>query len=254
MEVLKTSVPAIDKMVRICTYLRQVGHASFSRIQTSLSLPKSSTHTILESLLAHGLIHVDENGSYSLGLKLYEFGSNAIASFDFKREAMPILYDLRDKARLTCHLGVLQEREAIYLVKVESPQSVIVKSWEGRRLALHCTSLGKALIAWKSEVEIDHIFPQESLPSFTPKTITTRTELKRDLEIVRQRGWAIDDGEDKEGVRCISAPVRDAAGSVIAAISVSGVDFQIPDSRIEELSILVKAACIAMSGALAFRP
>lgn len=252
MNTVNTQAPAIDKSARIFDYLGEVTHASFSQIQQALLLPKSSLHLLLAALVAHGFLRLDHDGQYWLGLRLYELGSKAVANFDIKRVAMPFLYDLRDKTHLTCHLGILQEREAIYLVKLESSQSIIVKSWEGRRVSLHSSSLGKALIAWETEEEIDRLFPDEALAVYTATTLTTRTALKQQLQEVRTRGWAIDNGEEKQGIRCIAAPIRDSQGKVLAAISVSGVDFQIPDSRLEELSILVKASCITMSGMLGF--
>jgi DNA-binding IclR family transcriptional regulator len=247
MEPNTTAVPALDKAIRVCDYLATVEHASFSEIYSALQLPKSTTHWLLASLVEHGFLQQDQDARYSLGLHLYELGNKAIAGFDIKREAMPFLYDLRSKAHLTCHLGILDGREAIYLTKVESLQSIIVKSWEGRRLPLHSTGLGKVLIAWKSEAEIDLLFPQEDLPVYTENTLATRTALKRHLQDVRARGWSMDNGEDNQGVRCVAAPVRAARDEVLAAISVSGTDFQIPDSRVEELSILVKACSIAIS-------
>ena len=252
MDTITTQVPALDKTMRICAYLGEAGRASFSQIQQALDLPKSSTHTLLGALVMHGLLRQDHDGKYWLGLRWYELGNQAVASFDIKREAMPILYELREKTHLTCHLGVLQEREAIYLAKLESPQSVIVKSWEGRRVQLHCSALGKALLAWKDDAELDLIFPQESLPIYNASTPATRSELKKLLAQTRERGWAIDNGEEVPEVRCIAAPVRDARGVVMAAISVSGVGFQIPDSRLDELAILVRAAGIALSRLLGF--
>lgn len=247
-----TSVPALDKIVRICAYLEEVGLAGFSQIHQALDLPKSSTHTLLAALLTHGLLRQDHDGKYALGLRLYELGNQAVAGFDIKREAMPILYELREKTHLTCHLSILQEREAIYLAKLESPQSVIVRSWVGKHVQLHCSALGKALLAWKSEHEIDQIFPQEELPIFNAATPATRTALKQLLVQTRARGWAIDNGEEVPEVRCIAAPVRDAHGEVMAAISLSGVNYQIPDSRVEELAIQVRAAGIALSRTLGY--
>lgn len=248
-----TSVPALDKTLRICAYLGEVGQASFSQIHQALDLPKSSTYTLLGAMVTHGLLRLDHDGKYWLGLRLYELGNRAVASFDIKREAMPILYELREKTQLTCHLSVLQGREAIYLAKLESPQSVIVRSWTGKRVQLHCSALGKALLAWKDEAELDQIFPQEALPVFNAATPATRSELKRLLQQTRERGWAIDNGEEVPEVRCLAAPVRDAQGEVMAAISASGVSYQIPDSRLEELAILVRAAGIALSRTLGYQ-
>ncbi|MFA9441457.1 IclR family transcriptional regulator [Uliginosibacterium sp. sgz301328] len=247
-----SAVPALDKVIGICEFLSDAGNATFSQIQQALGLPKSSTHGLLGAMLHHGLLRQDKDNKYSLGLRFYEFGNRAIAQFDIRKEAMPFLYALSQETQLTCHLGVLQGVEAIYLAKLESSQPISIKSWEGKRLSLHSSSVGKALIAWCSGDEIDALFPNEALPVYTDTTLPTRTALKAQLEVIRQRGWAMDDGEDIPTLRCIAAPVHDAHGKVIAAISAVGAAFQIPDQRIEELAILVRAAAINLSTVMGF--
>ena len=245
-----TPVPALDKAIRVCHYLAEHGSATFSQIYSGVDLPKSSTSTLLNAMVVQGLLR-QEKDKYSLGLLLYELGNKAIQQFDIKTIALPLLAELRDSTNLTCHLGVLEGRAAIYLLKMESPQAIVVRSWEGKRLSLYSSGLGKVLLAWLSDEEIDDLLPEgEHFPSFTEKTITHRTTYKMQLAEIRQRGWACDDEEDSLGVRCISAPVHDAQGKVIAAISVSGVLFQLPNDEWEDIARRVQHTCSVLSSLL----
>jgi len=232
MKSISTQAPAIDKANRIFHFIAQNGGVTYTQIYQGLSLPQSSTSALLASLVANNLLR--QNGSkYFLGLVFYEFGNKSVEQFNIRELAIDPLTKLRDKTQLACHLGVLDGNSAIYLAKVDSPNAIMVKSWLGKRLSLHCSGLGKVLLAWLPEKQIDLLLPDENLPAQTKTTITTRTRFKHELNKVRKNGWAFDNGEDFEGVTCIAVPVFDRQGNVVAAISTSGVVFQMPSDKIE---------------------
>lgn len=241
-----TQTPAVDKAVRVLDYLLNHGGATFSQIFQDVGLPKSTASSLLASLAAHGLVRLEKD-RYFLGIRLYSLGQKAEEEFDIKRLAMEHLERLRDETQLTCHLGVLDGASAIYLAKLETLGTIIVRSWVGKRLSLHSSGLGKALLAWSPEDEVDALLPDEKLECFTETTIATRSILKKELAAIRVRGWAYDDAEDSIGVYCIAAPVLGANGKVVAAISLSGVSFQITDENREDLSQRVIAATRAIS-------
>ncbi len=243
---IKTQTPAIDKAVQIFSYLSQQGGATFSQIYQDVSLPKSTTSSLLASLVAHGLLRQDKN-KYYLGLRLYEFGQRAEESFDIKKIALEPLTQLRDMTKLTCHLGVLQGAEAIYLSKLESPGAIVVRSWIGKKLSLYSSGLGKALLAWMSDKEIDRLLPDENFKIYTATTIPNKTELKKELAQIREQGWAFDNGEDSEEVNCIAAPIFNKEKHVIAAISISGVSFQVSAERIPQLTKMALATARTIS-------
>ncbi|CFB71377.1 IclR family transcriptional regulator [Yersinia enterocolitica] len=126
MKAIVSQIPALDKFVRVCDFLMLRNGATFSQIYQGLALPKSSTSTLLNVMVAHGLLR-QENDRYLLGLRLYEFGNRAIEQFDIKKVALPVLTDLRDTTHLTCHLGVLEGNSAIYLGKVRISRSFLPK-------------------------------------------------------------------------------------------------------------------------------
>ncbi|RKS87793.1 IclR family transcriptional regulator [Orbus hercynius] len=231
MNVISTQAPAIDKATRIFHFIAENGGSTYTQIYQGLSLPQSSTSTLLASLIANGLLRQNE-GRYFLGLMFYEFGNKSVEQFNIRELAIEPLTQLRDKTQLACHLGILDGNSAIYLAKVDSPNAILVKSWLGKRLSLHCSGLGKVLLAWLPDEQIDQLLPDEDLPAHTQTTITTRSSFKAELKKVRENGWAFDNGEDFEGITCIAVPVFDHNGKVIAAISTSGVVFQMPKDKI----------------------
>jgi DNA-binding IclR family transcriptional regulator len=238
-----TKTPAIDKAAKIFHFIAGQGGATYSEIYQNVGLPQSTTSALLASLVTHGFLRQKDN-KYLLGFVFYELGDKAIQDLDIRDVARDILRELSNKTGLAAHLGVLSGNAAIYLAKEEGKSAIAVKSWLGKRLSLHSSSLGKVLLAWQPESIVDKLLPQEDLERFTSKTITSKTQYKSELVRVRERGWAFDDEEDYEGVSCLAAPVFDKdRKTVIAAISISGVSFQVPKDKIAfYASCVVEAA------------
>jgi DNA-binding IclR family transcriptional regulator len=127
----------------------------------------------------------------------------------------------------TVHLGVLEEGEVLYLAKEESSQTIRMISYIGKRAPLHCTALGKVLLAYISEEERKKILEEKELPRLTKNTITDKRELEKELDKIREQDFALDREENEKDVRCIGAPIRNYKGKVIAAISISSPIFRI---------------------------
>ena len=246
---ITTAVPALDKTVKICNYLFTSPGATFSQIQQDLALPKSSTSALLNALVAQHLLRL-EKGRFFLGLKLYEWGNRSLEQFDIRNVALPVLERLREQTGLTCHLGILDEVAPIYILKLENTQPIGIRSWVGKKLPLHSSGVGKALCAWLPDDKVAQMLPDEVLPRFTDTTITSKTALMAELARIRERGWAFDNAEDSPGIFCIAAPVFNRNHQVIAAISISGVDLQMPQARIPEFSLRVQEACLALGAKL----
>ncbi|MGG1596627.1 IclR family transcriptional regulator, partial [Paenibacillus naphthalenovorans] len=134
----------------------------------------------------------------------------------------------------TAHLVILDGKEGVYIDKVEGDKAVIRYSRIGRRIPLHCSAVGKALIAFKSPEQIRSILKGYEYQKHTEKTIRTEEAFLQELERVRKRGYATDDQENEPGVFCIAAAVRDHSGEVIAAISVSMLKARVTDEDKEE--------------------
>ena len=246
-EVCSLKVPALGKAVALLEVLAREPGLGFTGIQERLGMPKSSTHHLISTMCELGLIKRRSLGGYGLGLKLLELASLANESIDLQRDAMPLLREVAQRVQLTCHLGVLEQGEAVYLARVEGARNIVVRSHVGQRFPVNCSALGKSLIAWLTPERLDVVIANLAFEKRMPKTIMNAADFRLQLADVRRRGWAIDDEEQAPNCRCIAAPIRDRDGVVVAAISAVGTLEQVEDRRIEMLAAQVIDAASAIS-------
>ncbi len=216
------AVAALIKANEILDFLLQHGEASFTEIHTSLGHPKSSTYKTISTLESLGFVReIADSSRYTLGFRLIELGARAASQIDLTTEAKPLVKALSSDTQRTVHLGILDGTEVIYLLKENVHGSISIDTWAGKRLSVHSTAMGKVLLAWRDENEIDTILQKVDFVKRTPNTRVDPDEVKASLEEVRKRGWATDDEENWKMVRCVAAPVRNNLGKVVAALSVS---------------------------------
>lgn len=219
-----------------------------SEVSRKLAIPKSSASYILRTLERRGYLRRDaESGKYRLGLKILSLGGDAQSNLDLAAVAAPYMRALVEKLRLTAHLAVLDQGEAVYIEKVEAPGFFKVNTWVGRRMYAHSTSVGKALIAWLPRPEIEMLARHHGLKKRTPKTITTVSRLLAELERVKEQGFAMDDEENSVGARCLGAPVFDGEGNVIAALGMSGTLTQMSEGNMPRVIEALKEAARRIS-------
>ena len=232
------SVPSIERALSVFQCL---GHSkrgfSISEIGRRLKIPKSSAHLILTTLERRGFLQKNtQTGRYHFGLQLVSLSRSAIENLDLREEAKPFLRSLVQESGLTVHMAVLERDEAVIIEKVEAPGLVRLASWIGRRLDINCTGVGKALMAFLPPDELEYLLKTKEFARHNSRTIISKNALRRELTLVRQSGYALDDEEDEPGVRCIGAPVFDANGIAVAAISVAGTTSQIGMDRVPILA------------------
>jgi len=230
------TVPAISRALDVLEFLGANQSVSFTEIHSRLGFPKSSTYQLLSTLEARGYIRRSgDKNRYELGLRLFELGNLSVSRLNVRSESLPVLRELAAATNETVHIGILDGAEGVYLAKVESSRPIRIHSWEGKRIPLHSSSMGKVLLAWKPDDQVSDILSHVDLPKNTGKTITDRELLKAHLKTVRHEGWALDDQENEPDVRCLGAPVFDIEGNVIAAVSLSGSATQMKDEAIPGL-------------------
>ncbi len=217
---------------------------SLKQLSESLGLTKSTAHRILSGLVAGGLVEVSpDTRRYRLGLKVVELSAVLLDSMDVREQGKALMQQLGNLSRETVHMGVLDHFEVIFIGHIESPESVRMSLRVGHRAPAHCSSLGKVLLADLDDAELRRFLRGRELPAYTPNTITDPQKLLAVLEEVRVLGYAWDEEENRPGIRCLGAPVRDHAGKAIAAISVSGPAFRFTRERAEEfIGPLLEAA------------
>jgi len=229
------------------------GECSLVDLCTEMKLHKSTVHRLAMVLEQHRLVDKNpDTGRYRLGLRLFEFGSKAIATLDLRGRARPYLDRLQRQFGETVFFCILDDGQVFYMEKVESQQSVRTACTVGSRAPAYCTAVGKAMLAELAEPEVGEVIRRWGLKAVTANTITKATALRAELRAVRSRGYAIDDEEKEVGLRCVSAAVRGHSGKLFAAMSVSGPAFRMTKERIPEVGQAVMRAVNELSAELGY--
>ena len=221
--------------------------AVLTKIAEKTGLHKSTAYRIISTLLKRGYLKKNEDGTYKIGLKLIEAVSYYIDSLELQTEVRPYIAQITAKFGLTSHLGVLEGDKVVYIEKMDIFSNIKLYSQIGLRMPAYCSSLGKCLLANFSNTQLRSIMGQTEFTRFTHNTITTIEALQKEIDTVRQQGWAIDNEEFEIGHRCIGAPVYDYRGDIIAAISASGNTSILTDARIPEIAEYLKQTAVEIS-------
>ncbi|MGN6030874.1 MAG: IclR family transcriptional regulator [Thermomicrobiales bacterium] len=218
-------VKSADRVLDLLEFFaRTPDGMTLAEVCSELGWPKSSTLNLLRTMSARGYV-VATNGAashYQLGPKVATLGQAYLDRADLGREGQEVVRTVSRAMDETVHLAVLRGANVLYIAKEEGGGQMRMVSAVGRMIPAHGTGVGKMLLASLSPDELDRLFPpNEPLPRLTATTITDRAAFFRLLGRIREQDFATDDGESTVGLRCIAAPVRDASGKVVAAMSVS---------------------------------
>lgn len=249
-------VQSLDRALDILEALAAAGESvGVVELSERVSLHSSTVHRLLATLVSRGYARQDRQaGRYALGLRALQLGRVVSERFDLRTEAQPYLRQLVEQSGETANLIVMDRGEAVYVAQAPSPRLVRMFAEIGRRVPLHSTAGGKAILAFLSPAEREAVLQQKGLVARTPHTITSAEELERVLTEVRRSGYAVDDEEQEEGVRCVAAPVRGHRGGILGAISLSGPTSRLTKERLRELGELVRATSLELSLKLGFEP
>ncbi|MBZ5551374.1 MAG: IclR family transcriptional regulator [Acidobacteriia bacterium] len=224
------------------------GGMTNAELSRKLRIPKSSASYILRVLEQRGYLRRERTtGKYRLGLKVVSLSRGVLGGLDIRELAIPALHHLVEHVHLTAHLAILDGGKAVYIEKVEAPGFIKMDTWVGRRMEVHTTSVGKAILAHLPKSEAEALLKGLELTRRTRKTITTLPQFSRELAHIRTRGFAVDDEENNLGVRCVAAPIFDALGDTVASVGVSGTTSQVDRSSMSKIADLVKDAARRIS-------
>jgi DNA-binding IclR family transcriptional regulator len=248
------TVQAVRHCLELIDVLAQHDQArGVTELGAELHLAKSTVYRMLQTLVGHGYaVQEPASGRYRLGLKFLELGAVVLNGLSIRTIAQPHLQALMERTRETVQLGLLEGHEVVYADKIESQQTIRMYSRVGRRSPLHCTALGKSLLAYQPEETLRAILAGE-LRRYTPHTITTASRLREELQRIREEGHALDNEEFEEGLRCVAAPVRDHTEAVAASLGVAGPAARLGSAQLPALVKHVREAADAVSAALGYR-
>jgi DNA-binding IclR family transcriptional regulator len=222
-----------------------------SEMAEELRVGVSTAYRLANTLLEEGFLVKDPHTRmYRLAASLMGMGQIIIARTELCRLSSEALMKLVERSGETTHLAIVQDNQVFYLNKIDGEHPVYLMSHAGRKLPVHCTSTGQAIIAFRPEEEIERLIAM-GLPAYTRNTITDRERFRAKLEQIRKEGYALSVEELHEGVTSIAAPVRLPSGESVASVSIAGPSRRINRMSIPRLARLVMEAAAEVSAKLA---
>lgn len=217
-------IKSIVKAVWVINTLADAGQSlSLSQMSAKLQISKSTLHGIVSTLVDVGfVVQEQQTGRYRLGTRLFEIGGAICNQWNVRKIAYPLIQQIVAEIDETVHMAVLDGGEVLYINKQESTNSIRIVTDIGVKLPAHCTGLGKALLSGLGMLELQRLIKQKGLTKHTETTITDPDELWKELEKIRRLGYAVDEQEFVEGLRCVAVPIYNHSGEIISALSISG--------------------------------
>jgi len=246
------SVPVLTRALAILEVLAATRNGlALPEIARRINIAKSSAHSILLTLLRQGYVsRSPRTRRFACSSKLLWLANQALEGLRLRELAVPFLRQLSLSTGLTVHLAILENLEAILIAKVDPPGAPPLSTWPGRRMELHCTAVGKALMAHIPNEELHHLLKTRVLARHNDNTITSPRRLLEVVEKIRAEGYALSDEENEVGYRCLGVPVFDERGRLAGAISVAGSVTYVNNEKIKFLAAQLKRAAEAITGAL----
>ncbi len=249
------SVKSIDRALEILgCFTFERCHLNLGELKELLGLSKSTLFRLLQTLAKNRIVSYDPNSNrYSLGMRLFELGEIAVSSTTLRQIASPFLDFLEAESGYPALVGILDEGELVYIDGRPGRKPVpLFGTRHGKRQPPHRGAVGKALMAYLPDGEIDPLLGRYPLQRLTPRSITDTSKFKESLDEVRQMGYAYEEGELVEGVIGIAAPVRNHAGKVVASVGVVFPAFQADKKKKVHMTRLVKDAARKSSEAMGY--
>jgi IclR family transcriptional regulator, acetate operon repressor len=234
----------VDVLVSLASTNRPGG--SLRQLSQQLGVPRSTLHRILQTLEAKKIVERAGDAGYQLTEGFAELGlRHRIANLP--RLAEPVLRELHERTGETVNLAVPHEGTMLVVATVQSAERLRMVSWDGMRDLFHASALGKSYLAALRDDVLEEMLDDLPLTRNTPKTIIDRVQLVREIQRIRRTGFAIDDGESVEGVRCVGAAIRAEGGRVVGAVSVSSPANRLPESIVARIGQVVARAAANIS-------
>jgi DNA-binding IclR family transcriptional regulator len=212
-----------------------------------LNIPKSTTHVLVSTLSQLGYIrHYQSSRRFQLSPKMFGLGRKALEAIPLPDVALPHLRWLVNETKLTSHVGILEKSQVVFVQKVDGPGIIKFDTYIGKCSALHCTGLGKSLVAFQPEGVSQALVSSYSFNRFTKNTISSQSAFLVELQRVRQLGYSIDDEEEELGIRCIAAPIL-SGGKAVAAVSVTGTITQLRFEDVNRIATVTQSAASKIS-------
>lgn len=247
------SVRTLERGLSVLSALAELREGTLTQVAKRAGLSASTAYRLLETLRQQGFAEWDERtGLFSVGLRAYQVGAAFSGQNSLIQAAGGIMTGLAAQLGETVNLAVLRGHEAVYIHQAEGKGLMRMFTQLGAAAPLHCSGVGKVLLAWLPDAQVREMFGTEPLAAFTPHSLTTFEALRDELARVQTTEYALDDEERELGVRCLAVPIRDASRGVVASLSVSAPTSRFPKKDVPQMQKNVQAAGREISARLGF--
>lgn len=246
------TIPNLKNACHLLVYLSRVQEAmTISELASSLQLPRTSVLRIVQTLHDENFLRKEGN-RFSLGSALVALGTKVAGNIDLREYSRPVLAALRDATEETCHLAVWDDGRVLITEVASCAHPLSAASTPGTRAYVHCSATGKVLLAFCFFDSLNRAWPKKERAKLTTKSVTDVDTLKRRLSKVKKDGYALDDEEYYNGVRCLAAPVYDETGKVCAALGITASCTRFTRGRITQVAHKVMDAAFELSQSLGY--
>jgi len=248
---------SLQKALRILLHIGQSrSEVGITQVATALSLNKATVYRLLAAMQKFELIEKNpETEKYRLGLKLHELGTQAVQSRTLQSEAHRYLLELATESGETVTLAALLSGGVVCLDRVDSPTTaIVIRTPIGARFSAHCTAIGKAVLAYLPEPEVDAILLNNGMPRHTPLTLVRIPELKENLAQIRQRQFSVDNQERERGLSGVAAPILSSERRLIGAVGMAGPTLRFRGEELRQKINMVRATAERIAGSFAYGP
>jgi len=240
---LAGSVQALERGLNLLAIIAEADGLSLTSVAQRAGIAPSTAHRILNTLKASGFVHHDDaHDGYLIGAQAFRVGSAFLRNRKMVNVGRSTMRRLMEASGETVNMAIENEGYVVFVSQMESHQSIRAFNRPGARGPMHASSLGKAMMATLSDKAISQHLHRVGMPRLTTRTIVDPDALLKDLALARKRGWAIDDQEQADGLRCVGAAVYNEHSEVMGAISISGPTVRVTEERLGELGPMVKRA------------
>lgn len=248
-------VQSVDRAFDILEALRDEGEIGLVALSKKVGLNKSTVHRLLNTLIYRDYVNQNsENNKYKLTFKFLEIGNNCLNSLNIVSIAKPHIKKLSDKTNEVVHLVLIEKNEIVYIDKIESNNTIRMHSYIGKRIPIYSTAVGKAYMAHLTKDEFLAMWGtmKNNFIKLTENTIISKENMMKELDNIRDIGFAIDNEENEEGVICVAAPIFNYDESIKYAISISTPEMRIDEDKIKYFGKLVKETAKEISKDLGY--
>jgi IclR family acetate operon transcriptional repressor len=247
----QTTVQALDRALSILKVLAAGEGMSLTELAEAAGQAPATVYRVLSTFEAHGMVEFHPGGQlWFVGQEAFRIGSAFLGRTSLVEQARTVMHELMADTGETANLAIADGGQVVFISQVETHEPIRAFFRPGTRGPIHASGIGKALLAYHSTEAVDRIVREQGLAAFTPRTITDRDRLVAELAQIRTRGWAVDDEERTEGMRCIAAPIFNEFREATAGVSISGPTVRMARTDGGELGARVRAAADRITRAI----